>query len=555
MDFLFKDGGKPRKTTKTKTKPKPKKTKGGNFLGSVGELVAPTGWESFVTTAGLFAIDRADAALRRGKESKKSVKKMSGGNDFLKQQFGKIKNGIRTTFGIGKNQQKISGTEGNVNSVKANSGKNSANGLHETAEQKKNREYIENRINEVKKEASFNLISLIDKGCPKTKKTLIEEIVKDYFDNFKGTHLVENHEWLYRKDPDYHINIVENYISRLDKLISQRKELLRIANLIGKDAIIGYLKKTISTNNGIKNFEKKLLGEEEIKKLEQYKYLLVQRNLTKQNSNSEQKYQENLRNHCLEKMGSVNSTNNTVNQNNKTIPGTEGSVNSPNNTIPGIEGSVNSPNNTIPGTEGSVNSTNVNHRNKTIPGTKGSVNSPNNTVNHRNKTIPGTKGSVNSPNNTIPGTEGSVNSTNVNHRNNKTIPGTEGSVNTNNSIFLKQFENGIKEINTKKYSLYMMDIDGHNTTKQRAINDLYDFYGLKKKNNTPNKLIEDYRRTLNEQISKREELLILANKIQKIDNSKISKFTNTNNGETIQDRLKREIKRLQSHESKFIERI
>jgi hypothetical protein len=53
--------------------------KGGNFLGSVGELVAPSGWESFATTAGLFALDRADAALRRGKSSAKKGG-MRGGN-------------------------------------------------------------------------------------------------------------------------------------------------------------------------------------------------------------------------------------------------------------------------------------------------------------------------------------------------------------------------------------------------------------------------------------------------------------------------------------------
>jgi len=96
MDYLFQDGGKPKKakttksktgtkTTKSKTGTKTTKTKksktgtktkkGGNFLGSVGELVAPSGWESFVTTAGLFAIDRADAALRRGKSEKSSAKK------------------------------------------------------------------------------------------------------------------------------------------------------------------------------------------------------------------------------------------------------------------------------------------------------------------------------------------------------------------------------------------------------------------------------------------------------------------------------------------------
>jgi len=116
MDYLFQDGGKPKKakskttkskTTKSKTSTKTKSSsktgtktktstktgskttksktstkKGGNFLGAVGELVAPSGWESFATTAGLFALDRADAALRRGKSTKNSAKKggMRGGS-------------------------------------------------------------------------------------------------------------------------------------------------------------------------------------------------------------------------------------------------------------------------------------------------------------------------------------------------------------------------------------------------------------------------------------------------------------------------------------------
>ena len=92
MDYLFQDGGKPKKakTTKSKTKTGTKTTKsktgtktkkGGNFLGSVGELVAPSGWETFATAAGLFALDRADAALRRGKSTKNTAKKggMRGG--------------------------------------------------------------------------------------------------------------------------------------------------------------------------------------------------------------------------------------------------------------------------------------------------------------------------------------------------------------------------------------------------------------------------------------------------------------------------------------------
>jgi hypothetical protein len=112
MDYLFQDGGKPKKTksktkttksktsTKTGTKTSKSKTstksgtkttksktstkKGGNFLGTVGDLVAPTGWGPFATAAGLLALDRADAALRRGKSEKSSVKKggMRGGNEF-----------------------------------------------------------------------------------------------------------------------------------------------------------------------------------------------------------------------------------------------------------------------------------------------------------------------------------------------------------------------------------------------------------------------------------------------------------------------------------------
>ena len=72
-------GGKSKsysKTSKTsKTSSSPKSKKGGNFIGTVGDLVAPSGWETFATTAGLFALDRADAALRRGKKTKSSAKK------------------------------------------------------------------------------------------------------------------------------------------------------------------------------------------------------------------------------------------------------------------------------------------------------------------------------------------------------------------------------------------------------------------------------------------------------------------------------------------------
>jgi hypothetical protein len=110
MDYLFQDGGKPKakksktasKTTKSKTNTKTTKSKsssktgtkttkskttskkssskkGGNFLGAVGDLVAPTGWGPFATAAGLLALDRVDSALRRGKSEKSSAKKMSGG--------------------------------------------------------------------------------------------------------------------------------------------------------------------------------------------------------------------------------------------------------------------------------------------------------------------------------------------------------------------------------------------------------------------------------------------------------------------------------------------
>jgi len=54
-----------------------KSKKGGNFLGSVSELFVPTGWENFATAAGLLAIDRADAAFRR---SRNSSKKQKGGD-------------------------------------------------------------------------------------------------------------------------------------------------------------------------------------------------------------------------------------------------------------------------------------------------------------------------------------------------------------------------------------------------------------------------------------------------------------------------------------------
>ena len=84
MEYLFQDGGKPKKvgrpkskaskndkkTKTTKSKKVKKLKKGGNFLGSVGELVAPTGWESFASAAALLAIGKAEDSLRRGKKEK-----------------------------------------------------------------------------------------------------------------------------------------------------------------------------------------------------------------------------------------------------------------------------------------------------------------------------------------------------------------------------------------------------------------------------------------------------------------------------------------------------
>jgi len=114
MDYLFQDGGKPKKTksktktgtktatktktgTKTATKSKTTKSKssskkGGNFLGTVGDLVAPTGWGPFATAAALVWLDRVDAALRRGKSTKSSAKKggMRGGGNSCRWIYCKI---------------------------------------------------------------------------------------------------------------------------------------------------------------------------------------------------------------------------------------------------------------------------------------------------------------------------------------------------------------------------------------------------------------------------------------------------------------------------------
>ena len=68
--------GRPKGSSKSKTGAKKSGSKkGGNFLGAVGDLVAPTGWGSFATAAALVGIDQADAAFRRGKREKSSAKK------------------------------------------------------------------------------------------------------------------------------------------------------------------------------------------------------------------------------------------------------------------------------------------------------------------------------------------------------------------------------------------------------------------------------------------------------------------------------------------------
>ena len=106
MSFFELDGGKAKKakpkakkSTKSKAKKAPakkssgkKKTKkGGNFLGTVSELFAPAGWESFVTAAGLLALDRTDNYLRKSKDSKKQ----KGGADDTPKMEEEMTGGAR----------------------------------------------------------------------------------------------------------------------------------------------------------------------------------------------------------------------------------------------------------------------------------------------------------------------------------------------------------------------------------------------------------------------------------------------------------------------------
>jgi hypothetical protein len=313
MDYLFQDGGKPKKakttksktgtkttkTTKSKTGTKTTKTtktkkskttsgsrKGGNFLGSVGELVAPTGWENFVTTAALVGIDRADAALRRGKESKKSVKKMSGGGSFGnllttgKEKFLETFPAVRRVFPNKKKE-----TNGN----NSNFWKKSDNG--------DNSNYLKqfkNEIDELEKEASsFKIISLIDKGCPKTKKTIIDELITDYHNDRyynKGKNISPNQYRKNMESKDFRNGLVVRYISRLDKLISKKNELLKTANIIQNTKSKGFL-------NDFTNKRMKL--ERKIEELEKHKKDFIEKRISNQNSNSERKNQERIIQECL----------------------------------------------------------------------------------------------------------------------------------------------------------------------------------------------------------------------------------------------------------------
>jgi len=81
--------------------------KGGNLLGSVGDLVAPLGWESFVTTAGLFALDRADAVLRRGNGKADKTNKKSGGRGSDGSASGKNMRKKYTRKQVGGNMDEL----------------------------------------------------------------------------------------------------------------------------------------------------------------------------------------------------------------------------------------------------------------------------------------------------------------------------------------------------------------------------------------------------------------------------------------------------------------
>ena len=47
-----------------------KKKKGGNFLGTVSELFAPSGWENFATAAGLLALEETGRYVNKSKKQK-----------------------------------------------------------------------------------------------------------------------------------------------------------------------------------------------------------------------------------------------------------------------------------------------------------------------------------------------------------------------------------------------------------------------------------------------------------------------------------------------------
>ncbi len=105
-----------KKTKKSSTTTRSKsKTKGGNFLGAVGDLVAPTGWGPFATAAGLLALDRATASLRRGTKEKK----MKGGGNCSEMNTKKLAEKMvsinRPRINMNNNElQKLAALKGNA---------------------------------------------------------------------------------------------------------------------------------------------------------------------------------------------------------------------------------------------------------------------------------------------------------------------------------------------------------------------------------------------------------------------------------------------------------
>jgi len=179
--------GRPKSSTKSKSKTTSGSKKGGNFLGAVGELVAPTGWESFATTAGLFAIDRADAALRRGKEKaakeKKGGKKMSGGMFVYNASGNRVNH-------WGEPQSKKERLEGLYRSIRTLP-RNSENSTRLSKQISILEEEIEqNRIRKEQKEANIRQIQSNQRFNEKTRDYVQDFITGIYLpgDPFDNSH-------------------------------------------------------------------------------------------------------------------------------------------------------------------------------------------------------------------------------------------------------------------------------------------------------------------------------------------------------------------------------